>query len=109
MHGFLFPFSRNIKRIVLFTVTKTVVRENGDKEITLIPPTAALQIVGRAGRYGTEFEHGHVTTFLKRDLPTLNNILNTPVESIQVSHHNHLSFTGFSIFKNCSAGDRILE
>lgn len=42
----------------------------------------ALQIAGRAGRYGTQWENGLVTTFKQEDLPTLKTLLSQTPEPI---------------------------
>lgn len=47
-----------------------------------ISVSQALQIAGRAGRYGTKWEQGHVTTFKAEDLPTLKALLASPPEPI---------------------------
>ena len=50
----------------------------------IIPPSTALQIAGRAGRYASQFVEGEVTTFKGDDLKLLKNLLNTAIEPIQV-------------------------
>ncbi|KAK2715691.1 ATP-dependent RNA helicase SUV3 homolog, mitochondrial-like isoform X2 [Artemia franciscana] len=72
----------NIGRVIFFSLLKPTVNEKGEKEIDLISPSQALQIAGRAGRYGTQFSHGYVTTYKPEDLPTLNKLLSTTVEPI---------------------------
>ena len=53
-----------------------------------ISTSQALQIAGRAGRYGTQFSTGYVTTLKKEDLPTLKRILSQHPEPInQVGLH----------------------
>lgn len=37
--------------------------------------SSALQIAGRAGRYGTQWDKGFVTSFKDEDLSTLRNLL----------------------------------
>lgn len=37
---------------------------------------------GRAGRFGTQWEHGYVTTFKRTDLPTLKYLLSEKPEPI---------------------------
>lgn len=44
--------------------------------------SSALQIAGRAGRYGTQWEHGYVTTFKAPDLPVLKYLLEQKPEPI---------------------------
>ena len=63
---------------------KPVINEKGEKEMDVISPSTALQIAGRAGRFGTEFEHGEVTTFRSSDLPLLKKLMNTPLDPIEV-------------------------
>lgn len=38
--------------------------------------------IGRAGRFGTQWEHGYVTTFKRTDLPTLKYLLSEKPEPI---------------------------
>jgi hypothetical protein len=45
----------------------------------------ALQIAGRAGRFGTHYEEWEVTTFRPEDLNTLKDILAKPIDPIEVS------------------------
>lgn len=53
-----------------------------------ISVSQALQIAGRAGRYGTQWESGLVTTFKPEDLPTLKNLLSqSPEPLIQAGLH----------------------
>lgn len=49
-----------------------------------INTSLALQIGGRAGRYGTQFEIGEVTTFRRKDLALLKDIVNRPIDIIEV-------------------------
>lgn len=42
----------------------------------------ALQIAGRAGRFGTKWEHGYVTTFKPTDIVTLKFLLSQSPEPI---------------------------
>ena len=49
-----------------------------------ISTSQALQIGGRAGRFGTQYENGEVTTFRRDDLPLLKKILAEPIEPIEV-------------------------
>lgn len=53
------------------------------KGLELIPNYHALQIAGRAGRFGTQYAHGQVTTLLEKDLGLLRDLLAQPVVSIQ--------------------------
>jgi hypothetical protein len=43
-------------------------------------------IGGRAGRYGTEYQEGEVTTFRKDDLILLKDLIQKPVDNIEVSY-----------------------
>lgn len=49
--------------------------EKGEREMDTISVSSALQIAGRAGRYGTQWENGFVTTFKQEDLHTLKGLL----------------------------------
>ncbi|CEF67012.1 ATP-dependent RNA helicase SUV3 homolog, mitochondrial [Strongyloides ratti] len=53
--------------------------------IELIPVYSALQIAGRAGRYGSEFSKGEVMTLDSKYTKILKNILETPIEPIEKS------------------------
>lgn len=53
-----------------------------------ISVSSALQIAGRAGRYGTQWERGYVTTYRAEDLSTLKNLLSqTPEPLTQAGLH----------------------
>ncbi|KJH45132.1 helicase protein [Dictyocaulus viviparus] len=65
----------NIRRIILSSCTR-----QGE----LLPNYSALQIIGRAGRYGTTFTDGIATTLRNEDIGTLREILSRPVEPIEV-------------------------
>lgn len=58
--------------------------DNGQVEIDVVDTSTALQIGGRAGRFGTQFEHGEVTTFRRKDLQLLTDIITRSVDSIKV-------------------------
>jgi ATP-dependent RNA helicase SUPV3L1/SUV3 len=67
---------------------KPTVNEKGEKEMDTISVSQALQIAGRAGRYGTQWEDGFVTTFKHEDLPTLTHLLSqTPEPLVQAGLH----------------------
>nr|XP_020663644.1 ATP-dependent RNA helicase SUPV3L1, mitochondrial [Pogona vitticeps] len=72
----------SIKRIIFNSLVKPSVNEKGEKEIDTITTSQALQISGRAGRYGTMFEEGEVTTMHQDDLPLLKELLKAPVDPI---------------------------
>ena len=64
---------------------KPHLNEKGEKEMDVISPSMALQIGGRAGRYGTTHDTGYVTTFKRDDIPLLKKLVATPIEPIEVS------------------------
>lgn len=72
----------SIRRIIFFSLVKPMVNEKGEKEMDTISVSQALQIAGRAGRYGTQWENGFVTTFKKGDLKILQQLLKKPTEPI---------------------------
>jgi ATP-dependent RNA helicase SUPV3L1/SUV3 len=78
----------SIRRIIFYSLIKPMVNEKGEKEMDTISISQALQIAGRAGRYGTQWEKGFVTTFKPEDLQTLTNILGkTPDPLTQAGLH----------------------
>ena len=78
----------NIGRIIFNALIKPSVNEKGEKEMDTISTSQALQIAGRAGRYGTQFSTGYVTTMKPEDLPTLKRLLSQQPELIsQVGLH----------------------
>ena len=77
-------FFRSIKRVIFFSLTKITTDKDGTKQMEKITTSQALQIAGRAGRYGTQYEDGEVTTFRSEDLPMLKVILGGAVEPIEV-------------------------
>nr|CAG4640662.1 EOG090X01V1 [Eulimnadia texana] len=72
----------NIGRVIFYSLIKPSVNEKGEKEMDVISTSQALQIAGRAGRYGTQFEQGYVTTLKSEDLPTLKKLLSQQPEPI---------------------------
>ncbi|KAJ8685529.1 hypothetical protein QAD02_021322, partial [Eretmocerus hayati] len=46
----------HIRRIIFFTLMKPTMNEKGERGMDLITISSALQIAGRAGRYGTQWE-----------------------------------------------------
>ncbi|XP_046734064.1 ATP-dependent RNA helicase SUV3 homolog, mitochondrial [Diprion similis] len=70
----------SIRRIIFYSLMKPTINEKGEKEIDTIPVSSALQIAGRAGRYGTQWEKGYVTTFRPDDLSMLKNLLSQEPE-----------------------------
>lgn len=79
---YLSYFDRSIRRIIFYSVVKLQQNGDGEKEISSLSVSQALQIAGRAGRYGTQWEHGYVTTFKRTDLPTLKYLLSQKPEPI---------------------------
>nr|CAD7574871.1 unnamed protein product [Timema californicum] len=73
---------RSIRRVVFYSLIKPTVNEKGEKEMDTISVSQALQIAGRAGRYGTQFDMGYVTTFKPEDLSTLQSLLSQQPEPI---------------------------
>ena len=53
---FFFIFSRSIRRVIFYSIIKPVMNEKGEREMDIISTSQALQIAGRAGRYGTQYE-----------------------------------------------------
>uniref|UniRef100_A0A915BX29 ATP-dependent RNA helicase SUV3 homolog, mitochondrial n=3 Tax=Parascaris univalens TaxID=6257 RepID=A0A915BX29_PARUN len=66
----------NIRRIIFYSLIRP---PNGE----LIPNYAALQIAGRAGRFGTVYEEGKVMTVREEDMGILKEILSQPVSAIE--------------------------
>ena len=62
----------NIRRVIFYAMSKLTLLENGDKEMTTLSVSQALQIAGRAGRYNTKWETGYVTTFNQADVSLKN-------------------------------------
>lgn len=78
----------SIRRIIFYSLIKPMMNEKGEKEMDLISVSQALQIAGRAGRYGTQWEQGFVTTMKPADLNTLKTILaKTPEPIVQAGLH----------------------
>ena len=78
----------NIRRMIFYSINKIQLLETGEKEVDLISVSQALQIAGRAGRYGTQWETGYVTTFKAEELKTLQELLRqTPEEILQAGLH----------------------
>lgn len=47
---------RSIRRVIFYSLIKPTLNEKGEKEMDTISVSQALQIAGRAGRYGTQYE-----------------------------------------------------
>lgn len=72
----------SIRRMVFYSLVKPIINKNGEQEMDIISVSQALQIAGRAGRFGTSFEKGYVTTFRPEDLNTLKKLLSQTPELI---------------------------
>lgn len=72
----------SIKRVIFYSLIKATMNEKGEREMDTISVSSALQIAGRAGRYGTQWPEGSVTTFKPEDLPTLQNLLSSQPDPI---------------------------
>lgn len=69
-----FPrMNRSIRRIIFYSIVKPTINEKGEIEVETISVSSALQIAGRAGRYGTQWEH--VSTHTHTPTKELNYIL----------------------------------
>ncbi|PAV89318.1 hypothetical protein WR25_05563 isoform B [Diploscapter pachys] len=66
----------NIRRIIFNSLAR---------QTELIPNYQALQIAGRAGRYGTAYADGIATTMRKEDIGTLKEILAEPIQPIKAA------------------------
>uniref|UniRef100_A0A669QG05 ATP-dependent RNA helicase SUPV3L1, mitochondrial n=1 Tax=Phasianus colchicus TaxID=9054 RepID=A0A669QG05_PHACC len=74
-----------IKRIIFNSIVKPTVNEKGEKEIDSITTSQALQIAGRAGRFGSSFKQGEVTTMHRDDLLQLKEILSESVPPVKAA------------------------
>ncbi|NWU14637.1 SUV3 helicase, partial [Cephalopterus ornatus] len=74
-----------IRRIIFNSIVKPTVNEKGEKEIDSIPTSQALQIAGRAGRFGSSFTQGEVTTMHREDLVQLKEILSEAVPPVKAA------------------------
>ena len=71
----------SIRRIIFYSMTKVTRGETGVLVTEKVPQHLALQIAGRAGRYGSAYDIGHVTAFGQKNLDDFNKIARTqPVE-----------------------------
>ncbi|XP_066587588.1 ATP-dependent RNA helicase SUV3 homolog, mitochondrial [Prorops nasuta] len=78
----------HIRRIIFYSLTRLEANEKGEREMKEISVSSALQIAGRAGRYGTQWDKGYVTTFKPDDLQTLKKLLSqTPEPLTQAGLH----------------------
>jgi ATP-dependent RNA helicase SUPV3L1/SUV3 len=72
----------SIRRIIFYSLIKVSMNDKGEREMDTISVSSALQIAGRAGRFGTQWEQGFVTTYRADDLHTLKNILSQSPEPL---------------------------
>lgn len=70
----------NIARIVF-----TQLRKFDGTDTRRLFPAEAQQIAGRAGRFGSDFPSGKVTTLVLDDMPDLVEVLETPVQDVQAA------------------------
>lgn len=82
---FCICFIRNIKRIIFYRLKKIITAEDGEKLRETISPSTAWQIAGRAGRYGSIYPDGEVTTFSPDDLVQLHELLHSDLPGIEVN------------------------
>jgi hypothetical protein len=74
---------RSVKRIIFFSLKKRVTTLDGEVMVKTIEPYEALQIGGRAGRYGMSDGIGQVTTLHAKDLRLLKALMQTPLKTIE--------------------------
>ena len=77
--------------MIFYSLVKPSVNEKGEKEMEQLTTSQTLQIAGRAGRYGTQYAEGQVTTFRPEDLSALQDIMAKPIEPIEVRVHSDIS------------------
>jgi len=78
----------NIRRMVFYSINKVQLTKDGERVVNLISVSQALQIAGRAGRFGTKWETGYVTTFKPEELKPLKQLLKqTPEDILQAGLH----------------------
>ncbi|XP_012343051.2 ATP-dependent RNA helicase SUV3 homolog, mitochondrial [Apis florea] len=73
----------HIRRIIFYSLVQPTINEKGEIDIDTISVSSALQIAGRAGRYGTQWSKGFVTTYKSEDLPLLKKLLEQTPQDIQ--------------------------
>lgn len=73
----------HIRRIIFYSMSKSGRNSRGEMIFDRISTSAAKQIAGRAGRFGTQWENGFVTTLKPHDLPLLNKILDESFEPLK--------------------------
>ncbi|CAK9811539.1 ATP-dependent RNA helicase SUV3 homolog, mitochondrial [Anthophora plagiata] len=72
----------HIRRIIFYSLSQPILDQRGETGIGTISVSAALQIAGRAGRYGKQWDTGFVTTYKPEDLPLLKKLLEQKPEEI---------------------------
>lgn len=78
----------NIRRIIFYSLTKLNLLKGGEREMSVISVSQALQIAGRAGRYNTQWETGYVTCFNQEEVATMRELLREqPEEILQAGLH----------------------
>eukprot|EP00092_Neocalanus_flemingeri_P021974 GFUD01023831.1.p1 GENE.GFUD01023831.1~~GFUD01023831.1.p1 ORF type:complete len:820 (-),score=227.95 GFUD01023831.1:113-2572(-) len=78
----------NIRRMIFYSINKIQLTQDGEKEVDMISVSQSLQIAGRAGRFGTSWETGYVTTFKQEELKPLQDLLKqSPDEILQAGLH----------------------
>ncbi|XP_031620175.1 ATP-dependent RNA helicase SUV3 homolog, mitochondrial-like [Contarinia nasturtii] len=73
----------SIRRIIFYSMRKLSKRRDKKVSITTLTTSQTLQIAGRAGRFGTQWEHGYVTTYRNCDLRKFKNIFVQKPEPIE--------------------------
>ncbi|KAG9510578.1 ATP-dependent RNA helicase SUPV3L1, mitochondrial, partial [Fragariocoptes setiger] len=73
----------SIRRIIFWTLMKPSTDKNGNKNLEYLTTSQCKQIAGRAGRFGSMFKQGYVTTFKKEDLRQLREIMSKPINPIE--------------------------
>ena len=73
----------SIRRIIFFSMTKVTRNETGVLVTEKVPQHLALQIAGRAGRYGSAYDIGHVTAFGQKNLDEFNVIARKPPTEVE--------------------------
>lgn len=70
----------NIRRVLFHSLTRYHASTKGQEDLE---PSHVKQIAGRAGRRGTEWENGLVTTYQPEDVPRLQAALDIPLQSFR--------------------------
>lgn len=72
----------HIRRIIFYSLIQPTINKKGEIDIDIISVSTALQIAGRAGRYGTHWSKGFVTTYKPEDLSLLKKLLEQTPQDI---------------------------